>query len=153
MKIRLAEIDMDEAPRVRAFLQSHPTMWPRIDSAVPAGWDAEIASALEAIYELSTETGVEIRVAQIKSKLAGLRLYVDIDEASAGSLEVLKSTPTSTRMRSSSAPGSVPERAMEIVDAASKKCEALCERCGAPGTFRNASGWLKIACNAHAGTD
>lgn len=153
MEVTRAEVDMDNAPRTRAFLEAHPTLWPRISSFVPSGWDDEIASALQALMDLSAETGVEIRVAQIKSKLAGVRLYLDIDEDSVGPLEIVNSSPISTRLRSSSTPGSVRERATAIVNAASERCESRCERCGAPGVLRNDSGWLNIACTPHAGTD
>ena len=84
---------------------------------------------------LAGETGVEIRVAQIKSKLAGLRLYLDIDEESAGPIEFVDSTPISTRLRSSSKQGSLRERATAIVDAAAGRCETRCELCGAPGLY------------------
>lgn len=150
---RRAEVDVDEAPLTRAILEAHPEMWPRIGSFVPAGWDEEIARALQAIMALAVETGVKIRVAQIKSKLAGLRLYLDIDEKSAGPIEFVDSTPISTRLRSSSKQGSVRERATAIVDAAAGRCETRCELCGAPGAFRNESGWLRIACSVHARTD
>ena len=150
---RRAEVDVDEAPLTRAILDAHPEMWPRISSFVPAGWDQEVANALQAIMALAGETGVEIRVAQIKSKLAGLRLYLDIDEESAGPIEFVNSTPISTRLRSSSKQGSVRERATAIVDAAAGRCEARCELCGAAGAFRNESGWLRIACSVHALTN
>lgn len=93
---RRADVDVDEAPLTRAILEAHPEMWPRIGSFVPAGWDKEIARALQAIMALAVETGVKIRVAQIKSKLAGLLLYLDIDEKSAG--------PSSSWTRRQSAP-------------------------------------------------
>jgi hypothetical protein len=128
-------------------------MQPRIHSFAPAGWDEEIADALNAIAHLSTETGVEIRVAQFKSKLAGLRIYLDIDEESAGHMEVVDSTPISTRLRASSKPGSVRERATAIIDAAAQRCENRCERCGGPGVLRHEGGRLSIACNDHARPD
>ena len=150
---RRAELDLERAPLTRAVLDAHPEMWPRIGSAVPAGWDQEIAQALQAIVALVGETGVEIRVAQIKTKLASLRIYLDIDERSLGLVEIAGSTPISTRLRSSSTPGSIREWATGIIDAAAKRCEARCERCGAPGAFLDDGGWLRIACTAHARRD
>ena len=150
MHRRRAEVDLDGAPLTRAFLEAYPAIWPRISSFVPAGWDAGIAAALNALVKLSAETGVKVQVAQIKSKLAGLRIYLDVDEYSSGPLEIVGSTPISTRLRSSSAPGSVRSRAKAIVDTAGERCETLCELCGAPGVFRNEGGWLRIACPAHA---
>ena len=146
-----AEFDIDTAPLTHDFLEAHPEMWPRISSFAPTGWDAEIAGALRALVDLSTETAVGIRVSQVKSKLGGLRIYLDIDEDSLGPVEVVDSTPISTRFRSSSTSGSVRDRARAIVDAAGARCESLCELCGAPGVLRNESGWLHIACPAHAG--
>ena len=148
-----AETGVEGAPATRAVLEAHPDMWPRISSAVPAGWDHEIAQALQAIVALAAETGVEIRVSQIKSKLASLRIYVDIDEESLGPVEIAGSTPISTRLRSSSTSDSIRERATGIVDAAAKRCESRCERCGAPGAFLDDGGWLRIACTAHARRD
>jgi hypothetical protein len=145
-----AEFDIDTAPLTNDFLEEHPEMWPRISSFVPAGWAAEIAGALRALVDLSTETVVGIRVSQVKSKLGGLRIYVDIDEDSLGPVEIVDSTPISTRFRSSSTHGSVRDRARAIVDAAGARCEELCELCGAPGVLRNESGWLRTACDAHA---
>lgn len=150
---RQAEVDLEVAPATRALLERNPAMWPRIHSFAPARWDEEIADALKAIAHLSTETGVEIRVAQFKSKLAGLRIYLDIDEESAGHLEVVDSTPISTRLRASSRPGSVRERATAIIDAAAQRCETRCELCGGPGVLRHEGGWLSIACNDHARPD
>jgi hypothetical protein len=148
-----AELDLERAPLTRAILDAHPEMWPRIGSAVPAGWDQEIAQALQAIVALVGETGVEIRVSHIKSKLASFRLYLDIDEHSLGPVEITGSTPISTRLRSSSTPGSIRERATGIFDAAAKRCEFRCERCGAPGAFLDDGGWLRIARTAHARRD
>ena len=152
MNVRRNEFNGEDSPLARAALERHPEMWPQIHSSVPRGWDAEVAGALEAIAELADETGVTIRVAQIKSKFAELRVYLDVDERSAGAWEAVNETPDHTRLRSSSAPGSVRERATAIVDAASKRCESRCERCGAPGVLLNNGGWLRVACTAHART-
>lgn len=150
---RRADLDLERALLTRAILDAHPEMWPRIGSAVPAGWDQEIAQALQGIVALAGETGVEIRVSQIKSKLASLRIYLDIDEDSLGPVEIVGKTPISTRLRSSSTPGSIRERATGIIDAAAMRCESRCERCGAAGVLLNDGGWLRIACTAHAGRD
>lgn len=118
---RRADLDLERALLTGAILDAYPEMWPRIGSDVPAGWDEEIAQALQAIAALAEETGVGIRVSQIKSKLASLRIYLDIDENSLGPVEIVDSAPSSTRLRSSSTPGSIRERATGIIDAGSKK--------------------------------
>lgn len=99
-----ADVDLEGAPATRDFLERHRAMWPSISSSVPPGWDDQIAGALTALLGLSIETGVEIRVAQIKSKFAGLRFHFDIDEDSSGPVEVDESTPICTRLQSSSTP-------------------------------------------------
>lgn len=144
------QIYLDDAPATRAALEAHPTMWPRIFSDVPTGWDTEVAEALTELARLSAETGVEIAVAQIKSKLAGLRIYLEVAEDSVGPLEEAGSTPLSTHFRSSANPGSVRERAHAIVDAAAARCATRCERCGADAVMVNKGGWLVIACPTHA---
>lgn len=146
-------LDLSDAPATRAALQAHPSMWPRIFSDVPAGWDTEVAQALTELAQLSAETGVEITVAQIKSKLAGLRIYLEVTEDSVGPLEVAGSTPFSTHIRSSAKPGSVRDRARAIVDARAARCATRCERCGADAVMVNRQGWLTIACPIHARPD
>jgi len=147
---RRGELDVSDAPMTCTVLEAHPTMWPLIHSDISPGWDAEIATALLALVELSAATGVEIRVAQIKSKLAGLRMYLRIDETSAGPPEVVSQTPISTRIESSAAPGSVRQRATVIVRAAEERCSTRCELCGAPGVLINDDGYLRISCASHA---
>ena len=153
MNVRRTDFSVEDSPLTGAFLERHPHMWPHIPSSVPRGWDAEVAGALQAIQELTAETGVEIRVAQLKNKRGSLRIYLDLDERSAGAWETVNETSDHTRLRSSSAPGSVRERVNAIIDASTKRCESRCERCGAPGVLLNNSGWLRVACTAHARTD
>lgn len=153
MNERRIEFNTEDSPLTGAFLERHPHMWPHIHSSVPAGWDADVAGALQAIAELAAETGVDIGVAQLKSKFGSLRVYLDIDERSAGPWKVVDETSVHSRLRSSSTAGSVRERATAIIDAASARCESRCERCGAPGVLLNDGGWLRIACTAHARTN
>jgi hypothetical protein len=121
-------------PRVSAFFSAHPDRVPRVPSFVPAGWDDPVADALDALLEIEHSSGVSLRIAQIKEKFGGLRIYVDVDERSAGAFEVVKSTPMSTHFRNAAAPGSVRERVHAIVDAAAERAQACCIRCGAPAT-------------------
>lgn len=139
-------------PLTDAVQTKHPNLRPFVASHVPPGWDSAIARALEDIAALSATSGVSIQVAQVKEKFGGLRLYLDIDEESAGPLELVEEEETHTRLRSSSNPGSVRERATAIVDAAAIRCSTICEVCGNEGQSRNSSGWLRIACDAHAAT-
>jgi hypothetical protein len=133
-------------PRVADFFRAHPDRVPRVHSFVPAGWDDPVADALAALLEVERSTGVALRIAQIKEKLGGLRIYVDVDEASAGALEIVKSTAVSTRLRSAAMPGSVRERVHAIVDQAADRADGCCIRCGAPAIHRND---LYHVCAAH----
>jgi hypothetical protein len=121
---------LDQAPATRAVLEAHPVMWPRIFSDVPTGWDAEVAQALRVLVQLSADTGVSILVAQIKSKFAGLRIHLDIDEVSIGRFEEEVSTPMNARLRASAQLDSVRQRARAVVSAAVARCATRFERCG-----------------------
>lgn len=139
------------APLTDAVLTKHPNLRPQVASHVPPGWDLTVARALDDIGALSAASGVSIQVAQIKEKF-GLRIYLEIDECSAGGLEIVKEAATHTHLRSSNLPGSVRERATAIVDAAATRCDTLCEVCGNEGRSRNNSGWFRVACDAHSAT-
>jgi hypothetical protein len=119
-------------PRVAGFFEAHPERTPRIPSYVPQGWDEVVADALVQLLAVERATGTETRVTQIKEKFGGLRIYVDVEEDSAGPLEVVRETPASTFFRSSATPGSVRERVHAIVDQAAARAELCCVRCGAP---------------------
>lgn len=146
------DLYLDQTPLTHIALQKHSSMWPRIASDVPPGWDVEVARALAELAQLSAETGVEIRIAQIKSKFAGLRIYLDIAESSVGPLEPAGASPMSVRFRTSAKPGSVRQRAMAVVDAAAHACSTRCEVCGEQGVVVNKAGYLLLACPAYAGS-
>lgn len=147
---------MDHKARLEQFFAANPAMTPRILSGVLIGWEPIVVDALEQLKKLSAATGVEIRVAQIKEKFGGLRLYLDIDEVSATGLEVVEpiskgatAEPT-LRMQSGSAPGSVRERATAIVRAAEIAVSTVCEACGAPGRLRKLGSYFWTCCQACA---
>lgn len=119
-------------PRYSAFLVANPDWTPSHSSGVPSGWDVIVADALIALHALAAETGVSIRPAQIKEKFGQLRLYLEVDEASAGPLKIVQDAPGHIRMRSSAANGSVRERADSIVTDAEERANQICVRCGAP---------------------
>lgn len=136
--------------QVDAFFETHPN-WAVVDNVyVPAGWDAVVAEALESLWRLQQDSGVSMRIAQIKEKLGGLRIYVHIDEPSAGAFEVVDERPSHTRLRSSATPGSVRQAVHAIVDAAAARCESICETCGATGELINRQGYLCVACPEHS---
>ena len=134
-------------PRVSAFFNAHQDRLPRVPSFVPAGWDDPVADALVALLEVERSTGVVLRIAQIKEKFGGLRIYVDVDENSAGPFEVVKDTAASTHLRSAAKPGSVRERVHTIVDEAAERAESRCIRCGAPA--RAQRGFYRLCAEHH----
>lgn len=134
-------------PRVAAFFQAHPTRTPRTASFVPQGWDNPVADALTTLLDIERASGKPIRIAQIKEKFGGLRIYVDIDEDSAGPLEVVRTTPASTHLRSLAAPGSARFLAHTIIDEAALRAEFYCIQCGAPATARDR--YYRL-CTAHS---
>lgn len=119
-------------PRYSAFLLAHPDWKPSHSSSVPSGWDAIVADALLALRALTAETGVSIRPAQIKEKFGQLRLYLEVDEASAGPLKIVQDAPGHLRLQSAAARGSVRELADAIVTAAEERASQVCVRCGVP---------------------
>jgi hypothetical protein len=134
-------------PRVAAFFRAHPDRVPRTPSFVPAGWDKPVADALTSLLDIERASGMAVRITQIKEgELGGLRIYVDVDESSAGPLEVVKSTPASPHLRNSVTPGSVQERVHAIVDQAAARADFRCIRCGRPITHRDR---LYRVCAAH----
>ncbi len=137
-------------PQVDAFFRANPTWIPGIPSHVPQGWDSLVATALERLLHLSRETGVDIKPAQIKEKFAGLRLYLNIDEASAGNLEIVEERVSHTHLRSSARPGSVRAWAQILVDAAATSSRATCMTCGRTGQTVSRAGYLTTACADHA---
>ncbi len=123
-------------PRVDLFFAAHPDWSPEVPSFVPEGWDEPVADALTQLLDFESASGVRIRIAQIKEKFGRLRIYVKVSEDSLGPLEIVRSTPASTRLRSSATPGSVRASAHAVVDAAEERAEQCCIRCGAPATRR-----------------
>lgn len=119
-------------PKYSAFVLAHPDWIPSYSSGVPSGWDAIVADALVALHALAVETGVSIRPAQIKEKFGQLRLYLEVDEASAGPLRIVQNAPGHMRMQSAAAHGSVRERADAIVITAEERASQVCVLCGAP---------------------
>jgi len=124
-------------PRVAAFFKAHPDLIPRTPSFVPNGWDEVVADALTALLRIERASGTALEIAQIKEKFGQLRIYIDVDEESAGPLEIVRETAASTYLRSSAQPGSVREQAHAIVDQATERAELYCILCGAPSTHRD----------------
>ena len=76
---------------------------PQCASAFPGGWCPIVSNLFEQIDEmLDDELASRFRVAQVKAKLAGLRVYVELDEPkppSAGLILLLDSPLPPQRLR------------------------------------------------------
>jgi hypothetical protein len=114
---------------------------------VPNGWDEVVADALTALLAVERTSGIALTVAQIKEKFGELRIYIEVNEASAGPLAIVRETAASTYMRTSATPGSVREQAHAIVDEATERAALCCIRCGAASTHNE--GYYRY-CAAHS---
>lgn len=95
-------------------LYNHKGMF---DFSPPEGW-------LPLIYQLSKDLlPYDVKVVQVKSKFAGLRMYTA---------------------------GDIVPAAQTLIYAAEDKSGSLCETCGEPGVrFSMPSGWSRVACEEH----
>jgi hypothetical protein len=84
------------------------------------GWEPFVRKALQRLADL----GPEIRVTQVKQKLAGLTIYFDC-------------------------PKELETQCHEIVREADLEAARTCEECGKPGLLRK-GGWEEILCEEHA---
>ncbi len=132
--------------RVESFLIDHPELEPQIEGHGPVGWDELIGDALFEISKVAKATGVTIKIAQIKEKFGGLRLYADIDEASATHFDDVAEAPSENHFREGVLSG-MRVRVQRIVDVAAERAAKVCVRCGQPAT-RN-MGFYKF-CSEHS---
>jgi len=79
--------------RVESLPLKHSELEPHIAGHGPTGWDEVISDCLFEIATVAKTTGVNIRIAQAKEKLAKLRIYADIDESSSTDIAVVEETP------------------------------------------------------------
>jgi hypothetical protein len=99
---------------------------PRWDgvSTLP-GWDR----LLDALDRDLAAIDPGYAICQIKNKLGGLRVYVELSL------------------------GLPDERCAAVyarIRAAETQAATVCETCGAPGRLRSDGGWYRVACNQHA---
>lgn len=86
------------------------------------GWRQLIERASADLYALAERENVAVQIEAIREKYGLLQIWV-------------------------TAPSSVVDaKAEEIACAAEKASETTCEYCGAPGTLREESGWLRVTC-------
>lgn len=146
----MSEEKNQEKSALHLFLEANPSMVPDIPGGHGDGWNDVVLEALKKLQALSAETGVGIKIRQIKEKFGGLRLYIQVDEEdSLEELQVLEQTPEHVRMSPGASVGSVRERAYAIVRAAEDAAAERCETCGAsPGPLRNLGGYRCRMCDA-----
>ena len=100
-----------------AFFLKHG-LSPQYDWDCPAGWRKTVAKAIHAILE----AGVKPEdFGQIKSKLGGLCIYMDVNS---------------------------PET-QKLIDLAEQACDAQCEECGKPARLTIFNGWQETLCEKH----
>jgi hypothetical protein len=156
----------DQASILDQFFTDHPHMKPLGGCSIGRGWMPPVRRALEELVTLSQETGVAIKIVQIKEKFGGLRLYVRVDDPSEADdappdlegidpVQAVIPVPTSSPgVRQGLGPGaglgSVRDRVNAITGAAEKGTATLCEICGAPGEMRNLAMYHCTRCQACA---
>lgn len=93
----------------------------------PDGWNEIVAKLLEELDKYGKDNKVEIRILQIKQKMAFLRCYL----------------------------GSLSEEHFKTVHSIIDKYEEIskttCELCGKAGKIKSFNGWLKTVCPEHDG--
>ncbi len=89
--------------------------WCSFDS--PTGWRPIVEQACAALAEFE-----DVRLAQVKEKFGGLRVYYD---------------------------GNVSDRAREIVHSIEEQSFKTCEECGAPGKLSHVNYWSRTVCDEH----
>lgn len=94
------------------------------------GWLEHIGAGWQPIVKVLLDFCTEhnIQVLQVKEKFGGLRFYyyADPDTVDTDTWQEIK----------------------QMVEAAERLCNYMCETCGAPGKKTNTS-WIKTACPAH----
>jgi hypothetical protein len=120
-------------PDYEAFQSRMHQQYPKIFSgdyrgfAIDEGWWPIVEGLCDSIQHYlkwRNRDGEEVQqvvVTQIKEKLGGLRFYYDGGD----------------------------DRIRGMVDMAERWAEQTCEKCGAPGKFRNSTSWLKTLCDDH----
>lgn len=100
--------------------------------AVGDGWQlivekaiGRIDTAASALLKAGTAS---IRIAQIKEKLGGLRIYADW----------------------TALPEDAAAKVQEAIDLAQARSYCTCETCGAPGQLHDDGGWYTTCCDRHA---
>lgn len=90
----------------------------------PPGWQKLVRSTLEKLVEYAkAHPEVKIKVAQVKEKYGGLRIYVDFDNRT--------------------------DEVNEILYQAERASYKICDDCGEPGALRHGN-WIRTLCEEHA---
>ena len=89
--------------------------------SVPPGWRDIVWDAIQKIEDIALRDDIKPRVAQIKEKFGGLRLYVD----------------------------NTNKEIEDLIDAVESKSYYVCEKCNEAGLVRRDLGWHQTLCETH----
>ena len=132
MTQKLEQILVDKYPKILKDYNGDPMltcMAYGIDTG--DGWFKLLDELMEKMQCLcdawtTAEREVQVVAAQIKSKYASLRFYVDIHGATDAESKII----------------------YDLIDAAEQQSLATCEECGACGNV-NTKGWHRVLCDTH----
>jgi hypothetical protein len=120
----IAETDAEKQdPRLasRNLVADFPEMFAdAFDVSVPNGWYSVVWECCSAIHEVAPET----RIAQVKEKFGGLRIYLDTEST---------------------------DEIDALIQLATYQCNETCQDCGKPGWLHRKGGWLATRCEACRG--
>ena len=145
---RVMEID----PQLQCLIDAHPLLFrgraPAVPSYVTAGWYALVEKLCADIETaLGPETCQQFEVRQIKEKFGTLRFYYRIGEREDLHIDFMSSQAGHHVVGRFSNPGTLDAfevRVRELVGAACKASETICETCGASAELRNLGGWCRF---------
>jgi hypothetical protein len=123
---------------------------PQCASGFPGGWFPIVSNLFEQIDEmLDDELASRFRVAQVKEKFGGLRVYVEMDEPkpkSAGLILLLDSPLPPQRMRSPEQEAELLRSIRLLISEATERSTRTCQSCGRPGELRRVTG-MPVRCD------
>lgn len=95
--------------------------------SVGDGWQLIVEKAIARVHLAVAGANAVVRIAQIKEKLGGLRIYVDW----------------------TALPPDVEAKVQEAIDLAEARASCTCEVCGASGRLYDNEGWYSTRCERH----
>lgn len=116
----------------------------RLGVAVRLGWLPLLETCLSEMNEIvEANAGYHIKIAQIKEKFGGLRIYAHFFSEGAEPNEF--GMPGLTEEHKALSP-----KVMEIIHRAEDAADKTCDICGKEGHARSLQGWHAVRCDKHA---